>query len=65
MVAFVILAFALVAGWTWLRRHKGGNIVRIAPRSPFPPYDWFAHESSPEEPYSPRDENHHQGPLSK
>jgi hypothetical protein len=65
MIAYIVaFALALVAGWSWARRHKGVNVVRLAPRSPFPPYDWFAHESPLEEPYSPSDEKGHEGPLS-
>ena len=56
MIPFIV-AFAVIAGWGWARRRKGVNVVRISPQSPFPPYDWFAHESSPEEPYSPPAEN--------
>jgi hypothetical protein len=51
MIGFAILVLVFFAGLTWVRRRKGGNIVRIAPRGPFPPYDWFTHEQSPEEPY--------------
>jgi len=61
MVAFIV-AIALFAGWGWVRRRRSSNVVRLHPTSPFPPYDWFAHESSPEEPYS-QPENGNQSSL--
>jgi hypothetical protein len=53
MIPFLFVA-ALVAGLAWTRRRKRGNIVRIPTTTPFPPYDWFAKEQSPEEPFPPR-----------
>jgi hypothetical protein len=55
MIGYALFVFGLFSGLTLIRRRKGGNIVRIAPRVPFPPYDWFTHEQSPEEPFPRRD----------
>jgi hypothetical protein len=51
---YAVLALALAAGLKWLRRRRGEPIVRILPSTPFPPYDWFAHEQPPEEAYPSR-----------
>ena len=51
---YALFAFALAAGLVWVRRRRDEPIVQILPRTPFPPYDWFAHEQPPEEAYPPR-----------